>query len=200
MTVQFEIASGGHSCISAFVWVALLHAFKITNHQQSPPIPTLYRPPGCSHQLCSAFVSPADRTACSAFQAALPVQLPPAIPPTTPHIMMASTCQLLVDLVKPGPTGTVASTAAVATAAHAALVTAAPDVAPAGLLATVAQSKAGSSRSISTVMQVSVGHARQEFITCEQSQAHKAFQYLKLCSVRQRRTCCGQLRKLWPQA
>lgn len=61
----------------------------------------------------------------------------------------------LVDLVKPGPTGTVASTAAVATAAHAALVAAVPDIAPAGLLATVAAGKATHRKSISTVMQVS---------------------------------------------
>lgn len=61
----------------------------------------------------------------------------------------------LVDLVRPGPTGTVASTAAVATAAHAAVVAAAPDIAPAGLLATVAASKASRRKSISTVMQVS---------------------------------------------
>lgn len=60
----------------------------------------------------------------------------------------------LVDLVKPGPSGTVASTAALATAAHSAVVTAAPDVAPAGLLATVA-ARASSSRNVSTVMQVS---------------------------------------------
>jgi hypothetical protein len=60
----------------------------------------------------------------------------------------------LVDLVKPGPFGTVASTAAVATAAHAALVAAATDVASAGLLATVASSKATSRKTISTIMQV----------------------------------------------
>lgn len=63
----------------------------------------------------------------------------------------------LVDLVKPGPSGTVASTAAVATAAHAALITAAPDIAPAGLLATVPhqhqQRTHTTTNSISTVMQ-----------------------------------------------
>jgi hypothetical protein len=60
----------------------------------------------------------------------------------------------LVDLVKPGPSGTVASTAAVATAAHAALVAAAPDVAPAGLLAAVSAGKVTSKKCISTIMQV----------------------------------------------
>lgn len=64
----------------------------------------------------------------------------------------------LVDLVKPGPSGTVASTAAVATAAHAALVSAATDVVPAGLLGTVAAANhaAKSRKPISTVMQVGV--------------------------------------------
>lgn len=60
----------------------------------------------------------------------------------------------LVDLVKPAPFGTVASTAALATAAHAAVVAAATDVAPAGLLATVAAGKATSRKTISTIMQV----------------------------------------------
>ncbi len=64
------------------------------------------------------------------------------------------TTMQLVDLIKPGPTGTVASTAAVATAAHAALVAAVPDIAPAGLLATVAAGKATTRKGISTVMQV----------------------------------------------
>eukprot|EP00878_Enallax_costatus_P040905 GHUV01047315.1.p1 GENE.GHUV01047315.1~~GHUV01047315.1.p1 ORF type:complete len:133 (+),score=50.49 GHUV01047315.1:1228-1626(+) len=42
----------------------------------------------------------------------------------------------LVDLVKPGPSGTVASTAAVQSAAHAASIRAAPAYGPAGLVGT----------------------------------------------------------------
>lgn len=44
----------------------------------------------------------------------------------------------LVDLVKPGPSGTVASTAARQSATHAAAMKAAPAIGPGGLLATAA--------------------------------------------------------------
>lgn len=60
----------------------------------------------------------------------------------------------LVDLVKEGPSGTVASTAAVAAAAHAPLVTAAPEVVPPGLLATTFADKSHARKSPATVMQV----------------------------------------------
>lgn len=49
----------------------------------------------------------------------------------------------LVDLVAPGPSGTVASTAAAATAARAALVTAAPELGPGGLAVTLAAGRLG---------------------------------------------------------